>query len=143
MRLDCAENRSVRHVAMPDWCANSRSSWVKLGTIKRKVSGIVGPGKPNDEGEIPIGVKRARERLNLPSDGSGVSEVAGPSTGVPVVVREGRITSALAGLPVQRLRRECPTCGPGSGKQMRQTDSSQCTAACRRRRSNAVGTRAI
>ena len=100
---------------MPDWCANSRSSWVKLGTIKRKASGIVGPGKPNDEGEIPIGVKRARERLNLPSDGSGVSEVAGPSTDVPVVVREGRITSTLAGPPVQRLRRDAPPVVPGVG----------------------------
>ena len=68
---------------------------------EKKAPGVSVSSNSAIEGEIPIGVRRARERPNLPlNDVSSVNDGAGPSFEVPVAVRERRATSLQPGLPM-------------------------------------------
>lgn len=91
---------------MPSWCTNSRSGWVKLSALKRTWKTCQNDTRPEDPDDIPIGVKRARERLNLPPN-----DASAPVSVVHERMGRGNLPGPVSE-PIQlvgaRVRRDAP-----------------------------------
>lgn len=94
---------------MPGWCANNRSSWARVGAIKKSVATRKRESAVECCDEIPVGVKRARERLAMaPNDLNAPSQCSVAEQFMSVRRQEPSPGTPVAAVVGARVRRDAP-----------------------------------